>query len=487
MKRSREDNILSQPEDNINLNFLLQCKDNFNKNPSNVISRNAIVSIGSMLATTNSNQLNTIDHVFMNTLKKKHLKATNQGSSGRCWMYSALNIFRHSIIKALSLENFEFSETYLFFYDKLERSNSYLKWFIDHPNIRDTDKEFIHIVSDYTTDGGWWNTFSNLVKKYGLVPKSSMKETFQSNDSEDMNRIIDEKIQSCANYLRNNNDLSYENKIFIKNKVVEEIYFILVKFLGDPPNKFKWSYTTDEDESNIISELTPINFMEMVIPSINIDDFIVLSNIPGSLKYNTKYTVKYTNNVYEGNNFTFINIPINELIKYTTKSVLSGMPVWFASDVTQDFNPYHAALDDNIYQKELVFGENYEFSKKDRIIFKNLQANHAMTIIGLNVDNKGKPTNFQIENSWGFFDNQIPGLDGFLHMSHSWFIKNVMQVVIHKKFLSRSINKINNLNPIFLDPWDSVAPALKINPVNLSNKYQNNLSNKYQNNLSNKY
>ena len=121
--------------DDINPLFLAECEKEFNEEPSNVIARNAVVAIGSMISTTNSNRLNEIDHIFMNTIKKKHLKATNQGRSGRCWMFSGLNMFRHSVIKALDLENFEFSETYLFFWDKLERANRYLRWFINNRHV----------------------------------------------------------------------------------------------------------------------------------------------------------------------------------------------------------------------------------------------------------------------------------------------------------------------------------------------------------------
>ena len=472
MKRKRKVSTDCKIKDIVNIDkeFLQNCEEDFKKNPCNIISRNAIVTIGSMLATTDSNRVNDIDHIFMNTLKKKYTKATNQGSSGRCWMFSGLNLFRHSIIHALDLENFEFSQTYLFFWDKLERANSYLNWFIDHPTITKDDDAFIYIVDDFISDGGWWSTFSNLVNKYGLVPKSAMKETYQSSDSEDMNQIISEHIQACANYIyseyKKNTSITLKELYKIKNKTVKQVYFILVKFLGEPPKKFKWAYTTTEDDSNIITNLEPIKFMDMVIPSIKIDDFIVLTHMPNTLKYNSYYEVKYTKNVNEGNNFKFINLPIQELSKYTMKSISTGMPVWFAADVNHDFNPYHSALDDKLSKQSLVFGETHSFTKADRIIFRNLQANHAMSIIGMNIGSTGIPESWQVENSWGFFDNETAGLDGFLFMSHSWFLKNVLQVVIHKNLLSRTTIKLLSQTPIFLNPWECTAPALKIKPIN---------------------
>ena len=480
MKRKRSEcvNRVIDKEIDINPEFIKECEDKFKADPCNIISRNAVVTIGSMLATTDSNRVNDIDHIFMNTLKRKHLKATNQGRSGRCWLFSGLNLFRHTLIRALDLENFEFSQTYLFFWDKLERANSYLRWFIDNPGLsNDEDDSFVYIVEDYTNDGGWWSTFTNLVKKYGLVPKSAMKETFQSDDSDDMNRIIDEHIQSCANYIRScqkdNSSRELKGKLVeIKNETLKQVYSILVKFLGEPPKKFRWAYTNLDDESNIISELEPEKFMEMVIPDIKLDDFVVLTHIPDTLQYNKIYEVKYTNNVSEGNNFKFLNLPIEELSKYTTKSISSGMPVWFGADVSQDFNPYHSTLDDKLSKKSLVFGETREFTKGDRIVFRNLQANHAMSIIGMNLGPGGVAESWQVENSWGYFDNETPGLDGFLFMSHSWFVKNVLQVVIHKNLLSRTTKKLLSKSPIMLDPWDCVAPALKIKSINPPKIYE---------------
>jgi bleomycin hydrolase len=474
MKRSRsyiEDEELPLVDD-INPVFLQECKDEFHEDPSNISSRNAVVSIGSMLATMDSNRINEINHVFINTIKKKHLKATNQGRSGRCWMFSGLNVFRHNVIKALNLDNFEFSETYLFFYDKLERSNRYLRWFINHPEIKPEDNAFKFMVGDFIGDGGWWNMFSNLVMKYGLVPKSAMKETFQSEDSEDMNQILNDCLQSCANYLFTHKNLSDEDIEEIRNETMKQIYSNLVKFLGEPPKTFRWAYTNEDDESSIISDLEPIAFREMVLPGVNLKDLVVLTHLPGKLDEGKTYEVQYTSNIYEGDNFKFLNLPMHELSKYAEKSIIAGLPVWFAADVSKDFNPYHSALDDKLTDNERVFGINHKFSKGDKITFGNLSANHAMSLVGVNIGSDNKPESWQVENSWGYWDNETPGQDGFLYMSNSWFEKNIMQVVIHKSFLTRSVQKLLNKKPIQLDPWSCVAPALKAGSVDAPRSFE---------------
>lgn len=151
-----------------------------------------------------------------------------------------------------------------------------------------------------------------------------MKETFQSDDSEDMNKILNDRLQSCANYIFNNKNMTDEEAEELLDETMKQIYNILVKFLGDPPKKFRWSYTSDDDVSNIIDDLTPLQFMKMVIPGVDLNDFVVLTHLPSKLKERTFYEVKYTNNVYEGKNFQFLNLPINELKKYSSKSIISG-------------------------------------------------------------------------------------------------------------------------------------------------------------------
>lgn len=456
-------NNVELKEADINDDFIKECKEEFHQDPSNIIARNSIVSIGSRLSTTSSTRLNDINHIFMNTIKKRNTKATNQGRSGRCWMFSGLNIFRHNVVNALEIPNFEFSETYLFFWDKFERSNTYLSWFVENPDIKPEDDEFKFLNDDFTGDGGWWNMFVNLVEKYGVVPKTSMKETFQSGDSEDMNKIIIDRLQACANAILKSNK-SKEEKNEMKNETMKQVFSILVKFLGEPPEEFEWSYVKDDGVSEIVGGLTPIKFKELVMPGLSLDEFIVLTNLPGNLNLRQMYEIEYTSNTKEGVNFTFLNLPMYELNKYATNSVLSGLPVWFAADVSQDFHPYHSTLDDKLVDEELVFGSKHKFTKGDKITFHNLQANHAMSIVGLNVKSTGVTDSWQVENSWGYWDNETPGEDGFLYMSDSWFNDNVMQIVVHKSMLTRTLTKLSEETPIKLKPWNCVAPATRIKP-----------------------
>ena len=352
--------------EDINPEFIEECQKSFNENPSNEIAKNAIISIGSMISTVDSKNLNSLNHIFLNSIKKHTVKATNQGRSGRCWMFSGLNIFRHNVIDALEMDNFEFSETYLFFWDKLERSNCYLKWFIQNPHTPTNSEAFKFMVDEFNSDGGWWNMFTAIVKKYGVVPKNTMKETWNSEDSEDMNKILKDILQSSTNYILNKNLKDSEIEQIRKNTLIQ-IYSTLVKFLGEPPTHFRWAYNNTHNISNIITDLTPHRFKDMTMADIDLDDFVVLTHLPGKLKERKLYEIRNTKNVYESKNFSFINLTIGELAKYTQKSILAGLPVWFAADISQDFNPYHSTLDDQFSITDKIFGKKYKFEKKDKI------------------------------------------------------------------------------------------------------------------------
>jgi bleomycin hydrolase len=449
--------------------FINSCEAYFNSDPVNIFKRNCINAVGSSLLSTNSKRLNEISYTFLNSVKKKGVKATNQGDSGRCWMFSGLNTLRHLIINDLEISDFEFSQVYLFFWDKFERSNSYLLWFIEHPEDTIGSKGYDYMVDCYMSDGGYWNTFANLVNKYGLLPKDSMKETYQSESSGKMNQIIKERLESSINtFLKQGDKLTVEDKHKLRESVLKEIYCTLVKFLGEPPKKFNVIFENDKCQDCdpiILCDESPKNMLTRVIGNCDMNnDFVMLMNCPTSdMKFYKKYRIKYSSNVYGGSDCVFINLPINELSKYTMKSVSKGFPVWFAGDISHSFNYQYSALDDKLDDKDKLFGCVEKFGKGERISLRNIQASHAMTITGFNVDKKGVVTEWQVENSWGYQDSNTPGLDGFLYMSSSWFNKYVVEVVVQKRYLSRTVMKIVESDDVIdLNPWDSYTPSLLV-------------------------
>jgi len=468
-KKKKNIKLTEQTEHIITPNFLKQCEQDFKQDDANIIARNAVNSVGSMLATINSDRTNEISYVFLNSVKRANLRATNQGASGRCWMFAALNTFRHILINAFQLQNFEFSETYLFFWDKLERSNWYLQWFLDNPQYSPGDRSFDYMVDQYMSDGGWWNSFANLVAKYGLVPKEAMNETFQSDDSDDMNRIIKEQLDSCVNFFCQNRQKARSVLEQHQKDTVQAVYNTLTKFLGHPPRTFGWTFTNIDHESNQILNMTPMAFMDMITPGIDIrNDFVSLAHIPDTgLSYYQKYSIKCTKNTIEGDGCELFNVPIDEMVKYATKSIDHKIAVWFVGDVKQSFNWFRSALDDQLDDHKTVFKPLHKFDKGSRIMMKNVQGCHAMALTGYNLNAKGQVVSWQVENSWGYFDHETPGQDGFLFMSHSWFEQYVTQLVVMKRLLSRNMKKkLNASVSVELEPWDGMAPAVKATVVN---------------------
>jgi bleomycin hydrolase len=354
---------------------------------------------------------------------------TNQKQSGTCWLFAGLNVFSYTVINTFKLDSFEFSHSYLFFWDKLEKCNLLLQSFVDDPDNAQLSS---------LGDGNYWNSFSDLVDKYGLVPKSNMKETLHSLDSKNMNYILHKIVFSTCNKLSKNRYI--KNRIKIKKQKMCQIYNILVKFLGQPPTTFNWVYINKYSIIHTVPDLTPITFKNML--SIQLSDYIGLANIPISVtSYNTKYSMKNTKSMVEGSQFTFINISNNMLKNLTMQNIEHGIPVWFTCDVKKGLHKKEGLLNEDSVNTNFFFGDMYNFSKRDKLEFSYIDAGHCMVFIGFNKNENGEITHWQVENSWGDNNN-----NGYLSMTDKWFDNNVFEIIIHKKILNNNNKILSALN-----------------------------------------
>jgi bleomycin hydrolase len=434
------------------------------------LARNAIVNTGYLPISIDEGAVNKINHVFQKTLKGKDVKATNQEQSGRCWMFAGLNMFRHSVIADFNLKNFEFSQTYLYFWDKVENADRFLEEIIhmldeplDHFKLDDPtqyNKRLSDILEKPIEDGAYWNCFANLVDKYGLIPKSAMEETASSIDSDDMNEQLNSRLREAACYLRKNHESMTPEKILqFRKKVMEQIYNIVALFLGHPPKEFLWAFTDNDEKAVILRDLTPFSFKDMVMGDENLSaNFVVLANYPiEEWPFNQPYEIQEDNNMVGGKTHKFINLPIEEIEKYTLKSINEGQPVWFIGDIGRGFHPWKSALDETLIRTDRVFGPSiYQMNKGERFLYQESSGVHAMTFIGVN-DKKGKGIEFQVENSWGYEESDVPGQDGFLSASGKWFRDNVFEIVVRKEFLSRNLMKLLEKEPTQLKSIGSAA------------------------------
>lgn len=481
----------------------------FRSDPRKRLGRNAVVTVGAKHACTDTDVKNRISHNFLVTAKGAHTKATDQGQSGRCWLFAGLNSIRHLTAEALGLKNCEFSQTFLFFWDKLNRADVFLKWAADQvvgstegPGKIDLeDRTSRHMLSDFLSDGGYWNCFTNLIDRYGVIPKKAMPETWQSVDSLDLNTVVRDRLVACAREMTDvghqheNASLDTRERVLRKMRrdTLSTVFTALVTFLGQPPDTFEWYYTalnTDADpegEKGDTREMTrsrnmmimkpfetyaikstPAEFTQMCTGGLSFsDELIVLSNIPSLDEKDVvtpqKYSIKMTSNTVGGNDASMLNVPMSVLKEAVVRSVAVGMPVWFAGDVSRGFSYQHSALSNRLVDTSLIFGEPQSMTKGQKIAFRSLTANHAMTLTGMNQDEKGRPVSWQVENSWGFWDHETPGLDGFLCMDDEWFDECVFEVAVHRRFVSDAVIAIAQEKPVIeLDPWHPMASALRV-------------------------
>lgn len=434
------------------------------------VSKNGIKSVA-----INQSILKAHDPYFSHEIKTA--KITNQEQSGRCWLFGGLNILRPYVLKTLNIEDFEFSQVYLFFWDKLEKSNTFLEEIIKRRNMDIRDEDFQRILESPLGDGGWWNYFAYLVKKYGVVPKSVMPETESTKNSDMMDRLLTQKLMDYAFKLRQMNEdgKTIEDMEKAKEKFISEIYHMLCFHFGAPPEKFEFRWKPksteegkedskskkDKEKKNEKPTLTPyVSYTpqefagKLVVESL--DKYVVLGNIP-SRDYNQMYSLENHRNIYEAEDFKFLNVPIEDLKKATLNSVLADEPVWFVADVSHQIDFESGIMHPDIYLYKDVYGVDIKIPKERSMLYQNVTTNHAMVFIGVDVvDNK--PRKWLVENSWG----DKSGKDGYLHMYDAWFDEYVIVSVVRKEYIPENIKPFLDTKPIIIKEKDTLGDILKM-------------------------
>lgn len=443
--------------------FIKRCRREFNQKPENHIARNSLVLVGFLGSCTNSEEAGKVDHLFANTIKEEHTRATDQEASGRCWLFAGLNMYRHFLIRGMHIKNFEFSANYLFFYDKLERANYFLQEILQTLDLPSDDRYLRIRLKRPIIDGGHFSTFRDLVNKYGVIPKAAMSETYHSGYSEDMNIVLNKILRGYAwKIRREHKKLSSEEIKTYGQQILQQIYDALVKFLGAPPENFVWSFTNEEGEATKVADMTPEKFTKIGLFGISPNEYLVLAHIP-SKTYGKVYEIQDRDcQMARASSNKFLNLPIREIKKVCLESILRKFPVWFSCDVTKGLHYFKFALDDKLFNTDMVFGPTEKMPKEERLkIYDEEGGNHAMVLIGVDIDEHGNPIRWQVENSWGYYDHETPGLDGFYTMSDEWFDEHVYEVVINYRFLDSKIIQKYQQEPIKLDYFDELTTAFR--------------------------
>tara|TARA_B100000424_G_scaffold179451_1_gene138777 strand:- start:284 stop:1627 length:1344 start_codon:yes stop_codon:yes gene_type:complete len=439
----------------VSLDMIKSFNKDCNSDYSMKLSRNAAAHNEITDLAMDWDEFRKIDHTFSDQISGE-MKITNQKSSGRCWGYAGLNLFRIYLGRKHGLRNFEFSQTYFMFWDKLEKSNYFLNSIIDTAQKSWDSRLIMHLLDNPIQDGGQWDMWVNLINKYGVVPKSEMPETYQSGKSMRMNRMITRKLREFAKELREaiNSKNSIEEIFKLKNTMLSVVYKMLVIHLGQPPESFTWQVRDKKKNFHRYDDLTPKTFFKDHV-GLDLNNFVCLIDCPMSDKeYNRVYTVEFLGNVIEGNAIRYLNVEIEVLKRATIESIKNNDPVWFGCDVSKYLHRTHGVMDTQLFDFELFYGTSFSLDKASRLEYGESKMTHAMLFTGVDLDSNRNPKKWRVENSWG----ERNGEKGYYIMSDDWFEQYLYEVVIDKKYLDSSIVEMyESQDAKLLPPWDPMG------------------------------
>ena len=439
----------------ISLDMIKSYKKNSSSDLSLKLSRNAATHNEITDLAMDWNEYRKIDHTFSEQITGE-MKITNQRSSGRCWGYAGLNLFRIYLGRKHNLRNFEFSQTYFMFWDKLEKSNYFLNSIIETASETWDSRLMMHLLHNPIQDGGQWDMWVNLINKYGVVPKSEMPETYQSGKSMRMNRMITRKLREYAKELRDsiNKQKSEEVVYALKKTMLSTIYKMLVIHLGEPPESFNWQVRDKKKGFHRFKNLTALSFFKEHV-GIELNDLVCLINCPMSDKeYDRVYTVEFLGNVIEGNPIRYLNVDIDVLKNASVESIKNNDPVWFGCDVGKYLHRTHGVMDTKLFDFNLFYGTEFSLDKASRLEYGESKMTHAMLFTGVDLDSNGKPIKWRVENSWG----ERNGEKGYYIMSDEWFDQYLYEVVVSKKYLESDIVDLyEKQDAQLLPPWDPMG------------------------------
>ena len=468
---------------------LKQFSKKFNKTRTNKVLKNVNSNnnFKSLITKADYNQNKRTS--FKNIINIK-TKITDQKNSGRCWIFAFLNVMRIPMIKKYDLSpDFEFSQNYLFFYDKLEKANYFLNYiyFTKNQNIHNiknykiNDLKVINMLDNLTNDGGSWIMFCQLIKKYGIIPKSNMDDDYHSTNSKELNIFFNNFLRKAAKIVRE----SKLTKDKIISSLLEDCYKILVIFLGEPPKKITWEYykenSSNTNKSNLINKeykylanISPQDFYKKYVPY-NVDDKYVLINYPcQEIPFYNNYIIENNLQVIENtnkkdynkkdynkkysNNLKLLNVPIDVMKNALKKSIDNEEAVWTGIDVKKYVSKTKGFMDIKGFNYDDVFGFNNLMDKCDSLKYRQSTSTHAVTIKGYNLNKKSKTNGYLVENSWGD-DN---GFKGNYYMAEDWFDQYVYRIVIDKKCISKKELNAYKKPPIVLPFWSSFGYLMSI-------------------------
>ena len=417
------------------------------------LARNAATQVGIEAASLNREKIQHTSTAVSHRLDD--WKATSQKKSGRCWLFSSLNFLRSRARESLGVKNFEFSQSYVFFWDKFERANWFLTDIIATSDEPVDGRLVQFLLGDVLGDGGQWDMAVSVYMKYGLVPKEVMPESEASTNSRPMNARLRAVLHIGALRLREAiaAGASAEEVDAQRRKILADVWKILVVCLGEPPVRFNWQWRDDEGNFHRDGEITPHEFYERHV-GVDLSEYICLVDDPrpenpkGSME-----TVEHLGNVVGGRPIRYLNAPVEEIKRIAAAQIAAGEAVWFGADVSQPYDRGLGFFVTGIHDYDGLFDVDFSSTKLERVRSGESAMDHAMLFTGVDLDEAGQPRAWRVENSWG----DEPGDSGFFTMDDQWFTDNVFEVVVPKSALPEDLAAAVDSDPIVLPAWDPMG------------------------------
>lgn len=420
----------------------------FGAQRANRVAMNAVTNNGLLASAIRREAVEQDVHEYSISLEQGEI--CNQKQSGRCWMFSTLNVLRQRVIAKCNLEDFSFSPTYLAFYDKLEKANLFLENILHFADQDLTDRETYTLLGNPLPDGGQWDMAISLIKKYGVVPSWVMPETVHSTGTAKYLPILNRKLREDALELR---AMAKEGKNTAarREEMLAEIYNALCILYGQPPRSFDFEYTDKEEHYHCDRNLTPHTFLEKYVGN-DLDDYVVIISSPIHA-LNRTYCQPFMGDVVEENMF-WLNLSQEELENLTIRQLQAGEGVMFSCDCHPDGDRANGYWDPDCFQYgEVLGGLTFGMTKAERLLTRESTMNHCMMFCGVNLDENGKADRWKIENSWG----DASGQKGYYIGSEKWFKANVYQITVRKSLLSDAQRALLDQEPLPMKLWDPLA------------------------------
>jgi len=431
-------------------------RESFAADPASRMAQNAVTRASIEQVALVRDKVSSTGHTFSTLLDD--WKVTNQRQSGRCWLFAGLNLLRVPAMKKMGLKNFEFSQNYAMFWDKIERANYALEALIATSDRDLDDRTVAYLLDSLADDGGQWNMFVALIRKHGLVPKEVMPETESSSNTKRMNEVLRTLLRQGARAVRGAGLRSRAEARAEKEAVLGTIYRVLCIHLGTPPDRFLWQWTDKDRNFHRDGELTPTEFAARYI-DLPLDDYVCLVNDPRPTSaLGRTFTVEYLGNVVGAPPVRYLNVEVSLMKEITSHQLLAGEPVWFGCDVGQMMSTEYGIWDADLYALSALYGVDFTLAKGERLLYHESAMTHAMLFTGVDIVD-GVPRRWRVENSWG----ADKGRKGFYAMNDSWFDEYVFEIAAPRKSLPAHLQQALQLEPIILPAWDPMGALARGN------------------------